>query len=570
MKPKEPSFIEDSQCRNCKSLIVCEDGTYRCEQRGEDVKLNQHCGYFVQTTVPFVPKDKPKKKINQFGLLIDNFVSNVQQFYEQRPFFYDKQNMFWMWNDEEHKYEMVDDTDLMIMLDDMLGFMGQTVNSKLKIQYMEAFKRVGRKHVPKKAPTKWIQFKDRAFSLESGNVYEVQPNYFFTNPIPWELGFSDETPVIDRLITEWVGEDNKQMAYEVIAYCCLSNYPIHMIICLVGCGRNGKSKFLGMISKFLGSDNICSTELDTLLNSRFESFKLYKKLACIMGETNFNVLNKTSLLKKLTGQDLIGFEYKNKKPFDDVNYAKILIGSNSLPVSEDTSEGFYRRWLIINFENIFNEGHDILDDIPITEYNNLAKKVTQILPELIKVGKFSKQGTIEERTERYIMASNPLSNFINKHCVKGYGKYMRYSELYMAYRKFLHDRKKRRVSYKEFNDVLALEGLEVVKTSKKVGEEWINGNFVEGLELKDCASHATYDHNPTLLTNGRQEVETRTQVTQEAQTPIIETEAVTQPEIIHLHCSICDDKQSSFWLPTGKPACLNCYTNYMLQNKKGG
>ena len=89
-----------------------------------------------------------------------------------------------------------------------------------------------------------------------------------------------------------------------------------------------------------------------MLDSRFESFKLYKKLVCTMGETNFNVLNKTSLLKKLTGQDLIGFEFKNKKPFDDYNYAKIMIASNSLPVSSDTSEGFYRRWMILDFPKL--------------------------------------------------------------------------------------------------------------------------------------------------------------------------------------------------------------------------
>ena len=34
-----------------------------------------------------------------------------------------------------------------------------------------------------------------------------------------------------------------------------------------------------------------------------------------MGETNFSEMNKTSILKKISGNDLIGFEYKNKKTF---------------------------------------------------------------------------------------------------------------------------------------------------------------------------------------------------------------------------------------------------------------
>jgi phage/plasmid-associated DNA primase len=94
---------------------------------------------------------------------------------------------------------------------------------------------------------------------------------------------------------------------------------------------NGKSKFLELLRKFIGGENCCTTELDTLLVSRFEITRLHKKLVCMMGETNFNEMSKTSILKKLTGGDTVGFEYKNKNPFEDKNYAKILISTNNLP-----------------------------------------------------------------------------------------------------------------------------------------------------------------------------------------------------------------------------------------------
>ena len=56
---------------------------------------------------------------------------------------------------------------------------------------------------------------------------------------------------------------------------------------------NGKSKYLELLRKFIGQDNCCSTELDTLMQSRFEVTRLHKKLVCQMGETNFNEMNKT-------------------------------------------------------------------------------------------------------------------------------------------------------------------------------------------------------------------------------------------------------------------------------------
>ena len=95
-----------------------------------------------------------------------------------------------------------------------------------------------------------------------------------------------------------------------------------------------------------------------------------------------------------------------------------MISSNSLPSSQDTSDGFFRRWLIIRFPNEFPEGKDIVSTIPDQEYKNLAKKVCRILPELIDRGSFTNQGTIKDRKDMYILSSNPLPLFIDDYCIK--------------------------------------------------------------------------------------------------------------------------------------------------------
>ena len=203
-----------------------------------------------------------------------------------------------------------------------------------------------------------------------------------------------------------------------------------------------------------------------------------------MGETNFGTIKKTSLLKKLTGQDLIGYEFKNKNPFDDYNYAKILISSNSLPSSDDTSEGFYRRWIIIKFPNNFPEGKDILDTIPEIEYNNLACKIIVILKQLLNRCNFTNQGSIEDRKQNYIMASNPLSYFIKEHCILNENGFIKYSELYSIYSQYLLKNKQRVVSKNEFSTILNSEGFIVDKTSKLINGEWINSRWVLGLFMK--------------------------------------------------------------------------------------
>ena len=122
--------------------------------------------------------------------------------------------------------------------------------------------------------------------IKTGERIEASPEYFVTNPIPYEVSEDDSTPTLDRIFNEWVGEDYVQTLYEIISYCLLPDYPMSRLFCFIGAGMNGKSKFLELIVKFIGNDNCTSTELDTLLTSRFEITRLYKKLICQMGETN--------------------------------------------------------------------------------------------------------------------------------------------------------------------------------------------------------------------------------------------------------------------------------------------
>ena len=105
---------------------------------------------------------------------------------------------------------------------------------------------------------------------------------------------------LDDLSVGRVGKDYVDTLYEIMAYCCYSWYPIQLLFCFVGTGRNGKSQFLKILEKFVGGTNTTTTELDLLMSNRFETFKLYKKLVALMGETDYTILNKSSMLKKIT------------------------------------------------------------------------------------------------------------------------------------------------------------------------------------------------------------------------------------------------------------------------------
>jgi len=421
-------------------------------------------------------------------LKITNYYDNVIMLHKINPFFYDKAKLFWLWNKKRYCYEIVDEVDIMVLIDKKLRFGGQLTTAKVKSNYLEAFKQVGRLKQPEVAPKNWVQFHDQIINVETKKVFKSTPNYFLCNPIPHNIGKSCETPMMDKLFKEWVGKDYVPTLKEILAYCCLADYPIHRIFCFIGSGRNGKSQFQKIIDKFIGTDNVASACLDKLASpqQRFEKSKLYKKLVCLLGETNFGTMENTSTLKQLSGGDKIDYEFKNKNPFTDINYATIIVNSNSLPTSTDTSDGFYRRWVIVNFPNEFPEGKDIINFIPEQEYNNLAKMVVEKLPLLFDKGKFTNEGTIQERKENYIMASNPLPFFIKNFCNLADDLFVKATDLYTAYVQFLNANKRRKVSKKEFYNSLTNEGMIVERNNKRMDDgNYIKTMFVEGLSLKD-------------------------------------------------------------------------------------
>jgi len=368
-------------------------------------------------------KEKEKKK-NLSSESVDNLSNKIGSFFykkdlaekiiELQPCYYDKARNWWLWNWSETKWERVDETDILNAIERQATI--NTINSKEKNEMLEALKQVSRKNQPADIKPTWIQFKNEILDIETGEKFRALPQWFVTNPIPWKLheeGY-ELTPKIDEIFEEWVGKDYVQVLYEILAYCMIPDYPIHRIFCFIGPGLNGKSCFLNLLRKFIGEKNCASSELDNLLNSRFEVTRLHKKLVCIMGETNFSKIEKTSMLKKLSGGDLIGFEYKNKDPFEDTNYAKILISTNNLPTTDDKTIGFYRRWMIIDFPNRFSEKEDILKKIPDEEYNALASKCCIILKELLQKRAFEKEGRIEDKIKKYEDYSNPLGKFLKE------------------------------------------------------------------------------------------------------------------------------------------------------------
>lgn len=390
-----------------------------------------------------------------------NWQKIVSRIADKYPLFYDKTNMFWLWNHDRSCYEITDETDLLNIVDRAVR--KNTLRGSIKSQIVEAFRREGRIRIPKEPSKDWIQFQSTVYDITQKKTFIATPEYFFTNPLPYKIGISKETPIIDKLLNDW-GGDYALTLKQILAYCTLRDYPIHRMFLLIGSGSNGKGTYNRLLNRFIGQENIASVEMDLLVSNQFHITKLHKKLCCQMSETNFSALKNTSILKKLCGGDLIGYEYKNKVPFDDYNYAKLIISTNSLPITHDKTDGFYRRWVIVDFNKQFDEKQNPLDNIPDVELENLGLWACEELAELKNRRAFHNEGTIQERKARYENRSNPLTTFLNNHYNRNdpNGK-VPATDFYDDFSKYLSEHGMRSLTYQVVRSMMKEEGYEYEK-----------------------------------------------------------------------------------------------------------
>jgi len=403
--------------------------------------------------------EKIKKAIKSFTDMLDL----ADQFIDIQPLYYDMNKIWWIWNFETYSWDMTDEVQWLNMLDKEMNQPFFTINSRNKNEIIESLKRRARLRKPKNPEKYWIQFKDTVVDIKSGDVFSASPEYFFTSAIPYSIGETEDTPTMDKLFNEWVVGGNQDQSYvdtmyEIIAYSTLRDQFLQRLFAFTGIGSNGKGCFLSIVAKFLGEENIYSTELKELINNRFETSALLNKQAVFMGEVDVYDMSNTNLLKKLTGEDKIRYELKGKQPFSDHSFCTCFMATNSLPMTPDKSDGFYRRWLLIEFPNQFKVGKNIVSQIPEEEYNNLARKIINIIKGLYDNMKFTNDGDIDERKKIFEQRSDPMIRFINLHCKESAEKDLKFSDFCLSFYKYLKDERLREISKRKIGQALRSEG----------------------------------------------------------------------------------------------------------------
>ena len=259
--------------------------------------------------------------------------------------------------------------------------------------------------------------------VEKKELLPFSPKKIYTFQIPVEYNKNAVCPIINQFIHSTFGEEQEILGYELIGYCLTPGYPIQKAFMLTGNGSNGKSTYLNLLKTFLGTENTAHIGLLALCEGEYSVGWLYGKLSNIYADLEDKAIRNTGTIKMLTGGDRITANRKHVDPISFINSAKMVFSANKIPIVYDDADAFFRRWIIVKFDNIFSDKEadkKLIEKLTTSEeLSGLLNVALNSLENLLKKGCFSYNKTTDEIRNEYSRLSDPISAFVQDCLVCG-------------------------------------------------------------------------------------------------------------------------------------------------------
>jgi putative DNA primase/helicase len=256
-----------------------------------------------------------------------------------------------------------------------------------------------------------INLRNGMLDWRTGTLEPHSPDALSTIQLPVTFDPDAECPQFSAWLAERVPADSLEMTWEAIGYALMSGNPYDTAILLRGPGSSGKSTFLNVLQHMLGRNNVSNLSLRAM-SGRFEAAELYGKIANVCGDIDSKFLDDTSMFKQLTGRDEITAQRKFGHPFTFVSFAKPIFSANETWRTNDTSEGYLRRWVILSFPNKVARSVDFSEQPFFDEASGILNKAMDALRRLMARGQFEVSASSRELFEEFEQANDVLRTWL--------------------------------------------------------------------------------------------------------------------------------------------------------------
>jgi P4 family phage/plasmid primase-like protien len=268
-------------------------------------------------------------------------------------------------------------------------------------------------------------------NIMTKKISDFNPKKIFFNKLPIEYNPEAKCKkIIEHFKTVLRSEEDVPVMLELFGYLLYKEYKIEKAFMFVGGGRNGKSKTIELMKRFLGVENCSAIPLKSMHEESFDIWELFGKMGNLAGDLSKTDLKETGMFKLLVGRDTISAKRKFLTAIKFTNYAKMIFACNELPLIYDLSDGFWTKWVLMEFPYKFvteNEYYlteakerkylkimnpDIVNQISTPEeMSGLLNESIGALHRLLKKGDFSYSVGTKEIKDIWLRKANSFMAF---------------------------------------------------------------------------------------------------------------------------------------------------------------
>lgn len=337
-----------------------------------------------------------------------------------------------------------------------------------RVQLEKQFDAVGYFPAPDKGIKIIINLKNGTFEIDGKyqRLRKPNPDDFLKYQLPFPFDENETAPkwqaFLDRVVPD---KQIQEVLQEYIGY-VFTHLNLETVLLLYGNGANGKSVFIDVISAMLGNENVSSYSLESLTKTdSYSRPDLQNKLLNVANEISGRL--QSDIFKSLASGQPVEARVIFKEPFTMTDYAKLLFACNELPREVEHTEGFFRRWIVIPFDQTIpkdEQNIDLAKEIIAEELSGVFNWALIGLKRLLVNKKFTVCEAIEKQNAEFRKQTDSVAMWMEEHnYVPSNQVHDELKRLFDEYNGFCRDCNYRAVGRTKFSERLRKAGFEIVK-----------------------------------------------------------------------------------------------------------
>ena len=282
----------------------------------------------------------------------------------------------------------------------------------------------------------YINLEDGVLDLSSYKLKKHSPKYLSTIQLPFKYLSKMKTPIFNKYLNDITCGDVEiqNVLQEITGYCLCNSTAAEKAFFFVGSGCNGKSVYAKILQMLSGDGNFSNTSLSAI-GGNFGLAQLSSSNVNISAENNSAKVN-SEVFKAIVSGDTVEVNRKYKDAISVKIHTKLVLLFNSLPDCDDLTYGYFRKILIIPFnQRIQKEDIDVnLIDKLKEELPGIFHWAIQGLKRLQKNNyKFSDCEASNVALSKYKEELNPVTIFFDENYAFRNGLSVKRSDIYKSY-----------------------------------------------------------------------------------------------------------------------------------------